>query len=191
MIREMNKLLVEHHEDYRLFGIILFTDAHPQVTRMLQDPLYYAALDEISGERILVFATMLFRARQRYPEPPPGVFGNVAPIWEEPNANKELLSWFDIRGRDQLPALVLFGSNGDTLSYHHDKLGGRTAGEVFESLEKAFSVVASEIGDRALDQHVLQELFRRLRWKRRKETTRRQLRRILKTISLFRGAVGP
>ncbi|MDY7012080.1 MAG: hypothetical protein SVX43_00535, partial [Cyanobacteriota bacterium] len=71
MINELNSKLLENHERFPLFGLILFTRSHPHIVKVLRDRDYYAALNEISGDLLLVFAATLFEGSYKTPSPPP------------------------------------------------------------------------------------------------------------------------
>ena len=188
MITELNKQLLDHYGRFPLFGIILFTEAHPHVVMMLKDRDYYAALDEITGEQIAVFATMLFRGEYTYPSPPPGVLAHMVPIWKEPAENKKVLTWFDIRDSRALPLFVVFTVDGDELYYQLYPLKSESPQEVFNS----FREVLSAIGVRLQQSKNMTpiDVFKMAKWEIKKLRAKQKVRDILETISVFRGVAG-
>ena len=59
MIIELNQKLLELHYKVPLFGVVLFTEQHPFVTKCIHDSDYFAALDSLSGDHMAVFAAGL------------------------------------------------------------------------------------------------------------------------------------
>ena len=166
MIKEINEELAQLHKEYMFFGLILFTESHPNVIKMLQDRIYYMALDSTSGDDICVFATMLFPANFAYPTPPPGMFGKMKPIWVEPSANLKILSWFNIDDRKSLPVLVIFSTFDDTIHWEIYPIKHEKPGRIFDSVHSALESIAELI-----DKHrgiSKEELFKKLKWKIKK-----------------------
>ena len=188
MITELNNQLLEHHEKFSLFGIILFTEVHAHVVKMLKDKEYYAALNEASGDQIAVFATMLFRGTLVYPSPPPGMLAYMMPIWKEPSENKKVLSWFDVKDSTRLPLFVMFGVDGEELYYQKYPLKSESVQELFNSLQETLSAISAQIqGSRNTDK---KGLFRKAQWEMRKLQAAQKVKDILATISQFRGITG-
>ncbi|NES25165.1 MAG: hypothetical protein F6K41_41240 [Symploca sp. SIO3E6] len=188
IIADLNNKLLEYHEKFPFFGIVLFTEAHPHVVKALKDQEYYAALHEISGDSIAIFATMLFRGRLVYPDFPPGVVGMFVPIWQEPVQNKELLSWFDIKDSQKLPMFVLFGFENSLLYYRKHSLKDSSVQESFDSLREVLSLVATTIQDNANTDS--KSLFRKAKWEISKLQFKRQIKDLIGVVSQFRGVSG-
>ncbi len=91
-----------------LFGVMLYTDAHPNLKKVLRDDDYWKALSEISGPRWCIFSVRTHKGHYGYPELGPGQVGMMCQVWKEPEANKELLGLFGLGSTEKLPALVLF-----------------------------------------------------------------------------------
>jgi hypothetical protein len=189
MIHAVNRALLQNAERYPVFALILFTEAQPEVTRALEDELYYAALDEISGPDVLVFATLLFPARRTYPQPPPGVLPSVQPVWLEPKENEEIMGWFGIEDRDRLPVLAVFGFTGPTMHYQVYPIDDRSAGAVFASVRDRLQEIR-----KVLAKHIsaprTESLFRALGWRKSARDVARGVRWFLRIINSFRGATG-
>lgn len=55
----------------RVFGVVLYTRAHANIKRVLDDDCYWEAFDEISGPRWNIFATRAEPGRYDYPSSQP------------------------------------------------------------------------------------------------------------------------
>jgi hypothetical protein len=110
---------------YDVFGVILFTTAHPYVVKVLRDNDLWAALDKITGQRWVVFAVRPDE-RNKSEKPSSGLvrraldyvsarifFSNVRPVvqpiptWSSPQDNLKLLEKFQV-SEDDLPLLLVF-----------------------------------------------------------------------------------
>ncbi len=188
MIIALNERLSEYHDRFPVFGIILFTDAHPHVVKALKDPDYYAALEQITGEHIGVFATMLFQGEYKYPQPPPGTVGMIIPVWKEPSRNREVLSWFGISDSQKLPLFVLFGLDNKELYYKTHPIEANSAKEVFNSLNIVLHPISVHIADNK-DLH-RRQLFKQLKWRLAGLRARQKGEELFRAASLLRGVSG-
>jgi hypothetical protein len=194
MIDELNSKLLEHHEKFPLFGLILFTKAHPHIVKVLKDQEYYAALNEVSGDLIMIFATTLFQGGLVTPQPPrhpdPSVHVSycLEPIWADPIENKEVMSWFNIKDSRELPIFVLFAFENSILCYKKYSLKNGTTQEAFNSLNEVISTIAFELEEKINDRTV--SLFGKAKWEVSKLQFKRQLRDVAGVISQFRGITG-
>jgi hypothetical protein len=188
MIMELNQELLEHHERFPLFGIILFTEAHAHVVKMLKDRQYYAALNEISGDQLVVFATMLFRGEYEYPQPWPGTLSMMREIWKEPKENEKVLSWFGVRDSRVLPMFVLFGVDDNELYYQKHPLKSESVEDVFNSLQQVLSAIAVQTQENRGEDR--RDLFKKAQWEIKKLQARQKVKDILGTVSQFRGIAG-
>ena len=109
--------LIEKHKprsnEANIFGIIIFTDAHPHIKKALNDNDYWASLDEWSGEQWAVFATRVAKGSVGFPSFPDGCIGYMVPVWKEPRSNKQLLDLFEITSTEHLPLLIVFTKTED------------------------------------------------------------------------------
>jgi hypothetical protein len=104
-------------EVVQLFGVILYTDKHPNIKKMLRDEDYWLALHEITGENFAVFSVRPEKGRYEFPKFPPGFVGMMIQIWKEPKDNQSLVDLFEIKSTENLPLLLLFTEiNGRYLS---------------------------------------------------------------------------
>jgi hypothetical protein len=184
MIVEMNQALLEYSDKYPLWGILLFTEAHPHVIKTLKDTDYYNALNELSGEHIAILATMLFRGKHTSPQIRPSAFGDLIPIWEEPNKNKEILSLFDVEDSRELPLFILFIIEDGKLYYQKYPLGQNSSEDVFNSLKTVLTLIPN---DKHIDKR---ELYKRMQWNINKLKTTQTLKKIFNIVSMFRGVSG-
>jgi len=105
------------NEVIQLFGVILYTDKHPNIKKMLRDDDYWLALHEITGESFAVFSVRPEMGRYEFPKFPPGSIGMMIKIWKEPKDNQRLVDLFEIKSTENLPLLLLFTEiNGRYLS---------------------------------------------------------------------------
>lgn len=91
-----------------LYGVLIYTDEHPNIKKVLRDEDYWMSFDELSGDRFCIFSVRPAIGRYEHPKFPPGTMGFMVPIWNEPSENKELLKLFGLQNTKQLPMLLLF-----------------------------------------------------------------------------------
>lgn len=170
-----------------VFGVLVYTDTHANVKKMLRDDDYWAALDEVSGPVWAVFSVRALQGEWEMPRPPPGVVGLMQPVWKEPAANKELLEAFELRNTKDLPALVVFATVGEELYQTAVKIDDSTVEGAYSSLKSALLTVSTAIErvrdtDRGDLDRILGAVERALRrermWKRVRDAYRvlRELR---------------
>jgi len=133
-------------EVVQLFGVILYTDKHPNIKKVLRDDDYWLALHELTGENFAVFSVRPEKGRYELPKFPPGVIGMMVKIWKEPIDNQKLLNLFEIESTEKLPLLLLFTEiNGEHLSIQF-KINDTSETEAYnttkEHLEFACSVIS-------------------------------------------------
>lgn len=99
-----------------VFGVLIYTDSHPNVKKVMRDDDYWTAFDEITGEKFVVLSVKPKVGKYGYPSPPPGVLCKMMPIWKEPRDNLKLIKAFEIGSTEQLPMLLIFARvGGDVL----------------------------------------------------------------------------
>lgn len=130
------------------FGVILYTDEHPHIKKVLADDDYWAALDKMSGPRWAVFS---IRAKAGYyglPNLRPGTLGMMIPVWKEPRENEALLREFEIKSTKELPLLFVFaqGTYGEILR-HSISLDDSSIEKAYDSLKIGIKVIAEAIQD--------------------------------------------
>lgn len=91
-----------------LFGVILYTDEHPNIKKVLRDDDYWMSFNEITGDRFCVFSIRPKKGNYTYPKSSPGLMNMMVPIWREPSHNYALLELFDMEDTSDMPLLLLF-----------------------------------------------------------------------------------
>ena len=188
MLAELNKELLENHEHYSLFGILLFTDAHAYMIKTLKDPDYWRALDKISGDNLLIFASVLFPQTMVYPTSAPGILARMRPIWVEPQNNLELLGWFDIKSRKELPLFVLFGFDSEELLFQKHRIDETSEKTVFFSLQQVLEPVSTMLNQSGGEGNRI--IFRKAQWEIRKVGAKQRIKSLVAFIGSFRGVTG-
>jgi hypothetical protein len=130
------------------FGLILYTDRHVHIKKVLTDNDYWAALDEISGPRWPVFSIKPRQGTIGFPDLPPGHIGMMVPVWKEPRENKPLLQTFGLSSTEDLPKLVVYcsGPNNEVLS-HAISLKDGSVEEAYGSLKAALEAATRAVED--------------------------------------------
>ncbi|MCR3937939.1 MULTISPECIES: hypothetical protein [Aeromonas] len=68
-------------DSVHLFGVIIYTNIHPNNKKVLHDDDYWQALHELTGDNLSVFSVRPAKGRYEFPRLPPGVFSMMVPIW--------------------------------------------------------------------------------------------------------------
>jgi hypothetical protein len=104
--------MVKHYRGFDevadIFGVILYTDEHANIKKVLRDEDRWTAFDKISGLHWIIFAIRPYKGEMVCPQKPPGTSARLVPIWKEPEENKELLEMFEIESTEKLPLLLVF-----------------------------------------------------------------------------------
>lgn len=113
--------LVEEYKSQKgvanLFGVLLYTDEHPNIKKVLRDDDYWLSFHKLTGDRFCVFSVK--PKKGVYVEPRArtgasfGVMGMMVRIWDEPDDNLELLELFELEDTKKLPMLLLFTQLGE------------------------------------------------------------------------------
>lgn len=130
------------------FGLVLYTDSHPHIKKVIADNDYWAALDEISGPKWPVFSIKPCQGTVGFPDLPPGYMGMMVPVWKEPWENKKILETFGLQSTEGLPKLIVFclGPNNQVL-HHQISLKHGTVEEAYTSLKGAIEAATTAIND--------------------------------------------
>lgn len=126
-----------------LFGVIVYTNAHVNLKRLLRDDDYWSALDELSGPQWTIFSV-----RAQEGSWGPGSvqeFGMMQAVWVEPAENRALLSSFELDDTKDLPALVMFLLEGDHLHRTYIRLDESSSDAAFSSLKEVVGSVATAL----------------------------------------------
>ena len=144
-LQQLTRATVPDAKCANLFGVILYTDRHVHLAKVLADDQYWKALHELSGTRWNVFATR--------GEPGSRGKGFLRSVWKEPKANLELLEQFELKSTESFPILMVYAE--DTNGELHQRaipIKGNTQEEVFNSLSDSLRTIADTL-DGFLDEN--------------------------------------
>ncbi|MVF14932.1 hypothetical protein FT643_22620 [Ketobacter sp. MCCC 1A13808] len=117
-----------------LFGVILFTDEHPNIKKVLRDDDYWLSLHELTGDRFCVFSVKPEKGSYEFPSFPKGTIGMMVQIWKEPSKNRKLIETFELKDTSNLPLLLLFTEVGGKHLKIELKLNDSSQDNAFNSL---------------------------------------------------------
>jgi hypothetical protein len=107
--------LSRHHKpssgQANLFGAIIYSNAYAYIAKVLADPFFWKALDEISGPQWAIFAAKAAEGKHDWPATSPNEISFLVPVWQEPTKNKDLLNAFGLDDTQRLPILVIFAED--------------------------------------------------------------------------------
>lgn len=89
-----------------VFGLILYTGEHAHLAMVLRDPDYWKQFDIISGNRFVILSA-------RPGKPKRGTLSLMKETWDDPEANRALLSTFHVNSTEHLPKFVVFAQMPD------------------------------------------------------------------------------
>ena len=142
--------LVKHYRTKEtvtdIFGIILYTDAHANIKKVISDDDYWRSFHEISGENWVVFSIRPIKGHYETPKFGPGTMGMMYMIWKEPNENKPLLRELEIEDTSKLPQLLVFthDEQGNILKSSL-KLQDSSIDEAYRSIKESIQVVTNAV----------------------------------------------
>lgn len=143
---ELSKTKEPSEGQANLFGVIIYTNAHPHIKKVLRDEDYWQALDEVSGPQWSVYAVRAAEGTHGLPNLPPGYVGMMYPVWKEPKANKELLELFGLSSTENLPVIVVFAQNEDGDIYQNIvDVDDSTEEQAYKSIKEVLRVVAQAL----------------------------------------------
>lgn len=178
--------MAKEYASYPLHSVMMFTDAHAHVIQMLEDKRYYKALDEMTGKDVVIFHTRLFQGYYEMPSPPPGVACLMVPVWREPQANRQLLTLFDMRDSSSFPCLITFCfANGD-IHYTKSDIEKTSPQAAFNSVETIVQHLVKAAGksDDRLD------AMNKAKFEMRALNIKKGIGEFLNLLGAFRGATG-
>lgn len=131
-------------------GIILYTDAHANIKKVLADNTYWNSLDEISGKKWAILSIKPKAGAYEIPRTnhSSDTFGFMVRVWKEPKENQELLEEFEIESTKELPLLLCFAQykDGEILKASV-KLDDSSIDEAFKSLRRTIRAIAEAVED--------------------------------------------
>ena len=127
-----------------VFGLILFTDRHPHLAKVMGDDDYWKAFNSISGDSFAIFSAKPANGRYVLPSAPPGFLQMMVPIWSEPEQNNGLLSTFHLNSTEHLPKFVVFAQMPDgRICQCSIKLTDQSEAHAYAELRKVIDVVSA------------------------------------------------
>ena len=127
----------------RIYGFILYTDQNPYVVKVLQDNVFWNALNSISGSNWPIFAVRPLREGE-YVTKGGGMnsIGFLVSTWKEPNENLQVLSDFGLCSSKNLPLFVAFmWDDSDELNEVAIQIRGTDKDSTYHSLEEIVKVI--------------------------------------------------
>ncbi len=125
----------------KVFGTIVYSDAHAHIKKVLRDEDYWKSLDKISGDRWAILAARALQGRWEIRGGGhPGSLGMMVQVWIEPEENKKLIEALGLETTEK-PIFVVFTrlNNEETL---HSVI------ELYDtSIEKAYQRIKKIVQD--------------------------------------------
>lgn len=107
-VKKLMEYGASNEDVMQIFGVILFTDEHPNVKKVLRDEDYWRAFNSLTGENFVMFSVKPEAPVMVYPEGDSNVLHMMVKIAKETEDTKALFKTFEIDGRKDLPAIYLF-----------------------------------------------------------------------------------
>jgi hypothetical protein len=175
-----------------VFGLVLYTDVHPNIKKVLRDNDYWASLDEISGPNWPIFSIRPKQGSRGFPNFSRDSIGMMVMVWREPRENVGILQAFGLESTENLPIFVIFckDSGGEILS-RQIPLKDASVDEAYASLKAAITVGAEAVNGLLQENRkndvgafgaVDQAVQRHMTWKRLKDAL--GLFRLIKELTL-------
>ncbi len=129
-----------------IFGLILYTDEHANIKKVVSDEDYWASFHEISGKNWVIFSVRPRKGRYGFPEFEPGQLGMMCMVWKEPRENKQLLNMFGLNDTKELPLLVVYTHDAqNNILSNSIKLDDNSPDTAYNSTKKALQVVTNAV----------------------------------------------
>ena len=131
------------HDALSVFGLILYTDRHPHIVKVMRDDDYWREFNAISGKNFAIFSAKPLQGDYRSPEFGPGQMGMMMQIWNEPAANESLLHDFNLSSTKDLPTFLVFAQLPDsTILQCQIHLTDKDEASAYSRLKEVITVVA-------------------------------------------------
>lgn len=128
-----------------MFGVLIYTDRHPNVKKVLRDDDYWKAFDEITGNSFAVLSVKPTQGVRSSPSLPSGMVGYMVQIWNEPKENNKLIEAFELDSTEELPMLLLFTSAEGEILKIEIKLDENGVDKAYESIRSSLQFCATVI----------------------------------------------
>lgn len=189
MLEKVNNKVDKYQDQYSLFGLVLYSNAHPHIIKVLRDNDYWNALDEISGDSIAVMATRLFEGGYDFPNFKTGVLGKMIPIWEEPNKNKKLLKHFNINTSEKPIFIIFCRDESNEIIYYKINIKDDSVENTYSSLKNIIKLITDNIEIEKLEHSHVDE-FKKLKNRFNLYKISIKAKQLFNIISTFRGGTG-
>ncbi|WP_429035499.1 hypothetical protein [Aeromonas veronii] len=137
--------LEDDHSVARIFGVMLYTNSHPNIKKVMRDEDYWLAFDEITGTKFSVLSVKPIAGKYSCPSPPPGVLCQLIAIWKEPNDNLRLIEAFEIENTEKLPMLLIFTRIGKEVLKLEIELNDDSMSSAYNSIKENLVFCANVI----------------------------------------------
>jgi hypothetical protein len=143
------EICAEHRTSGRAlaFAFLLFDVDSPEIIKMLRDPDYWRALDQISGSYLSVFTLITHQPQSSHQHEVRSLAG-VGPV-QDPGAKLQLIlnSYFGLNEALRLPAVLLFQTEQQAVSgYCLAQLHANGIEPVFDEIRALLRDVAEALG---------------------------------------------
>ena len=135
------------------FGLILYTDEHANIIKVLRDDDFWRSFHEISGPEWGIFSIKPKKGYFGYPELGQGQIGFMIPIWREPCENTMLLNEFNLESTKDLPLFVIFTHLGNEILQVQIKIDDSSIDKTYASIKEMIKVVSSAIKNIILENY--------------------------------------
>lgn len=140
-------------ETANLFAVVLYTDEHANIKKVLRDEDYWRSLDELTGFRLCVFSAKPRKGKLTHPSLPSGVVGMMIPVWDEPNENRRLVEILELKDTSGLPMVMLFTKIEEEYLKIELPLKDDTENDALTSLRDKLTF-ARDVLDRVLEENL-------------------------------------
>lgn len=129
-----------------IFALILYTNEHPHVVKVLRDEDYWAAFNELSGKNFAVFSVKPDAGEMRVPKPQLGYVGFIVPVWYEPDDNRSILEELCIDSTRDLPMILVFcEAEDDEIWQLQIGINDKTMELAYESIRETLTLLCGAI----------------------------------------------
>lgn len=128
-----------------VFGLVLYTDEHANIIKVLRDDDYWKAFHEISGPNWAIFSIKPQKGHIGYPDLGPGQLGLMVPVWKEPAKNKNLLREFAFKSTENLPLFLIFTHAVDEILQIQMKIDDSSIDNAYTSIKEVILVISKAI----------------------------------------------
>lgn len=128
-----------------VFGLVLFTNEHANIKKVINDEDYWSSFNELSGKRWAIFSARQQTGSYGFPPSRPDVMQFMVQVWREPEANKELLNYLELESTKELPLFAVFSEYEDNILSTFLKINDESINNAYGSLKAAIRVTTESI----------------------------------------------